>query len=367
MVKDIPATWHPFYTTQGFVITALAFASSARLMSKKSEANLNNSRANLTVIAITLMSSANYANAQTLNSVDAFGGTFSFGVGAKYVSTEVATGIGIVDNHASFLFIQDVENGAALDDFGFSTRLQLDKPIDIGGVERSFSLGLNYVAAETSNSIVTDGTFIDVLPVDGSLSPGNVGDGTFSYDIKVEQVDIFSTVGTGTIGAFATSLGAMISHRDTALNVSSDSIVPYTLNQNIQTGGIGPVFSAVSSKPLRGGWRLETEFRLGLLYTNGKLESQQSGLGFYSQNDRKSNISGYGDIALSAKYTTEAGADIALFGGFSIRNDSFKAVNPRSGPGIIAIDSTSYQPTPSFLETAVQSSAAIGFDVSFTF
>lgn len=100
-------------------------------------------------------------------------GAFSLGVSAVYIDQDITNGLGMVDN-GGFVFLQNVEDGARLDDIGARTALDflsntriLDRP--------GFVFGhVGILNAEGQEKYTGISRVIDLLPIDGSLSPGGL-------------------------------------------------------------------------------------------------------------------------------------------------------------------------------------------------
>jgi hypothetical protein len=229
-------------------------------------------------------------------------------------------------------------------------------------------------------TIDSDGTFTDVLPINGGSSAGvftsnsanaNAGDIATS-DISIDYSRITGALGLGgaSNGPVQLAYGVLASKSNLELvsSVSLDS-QPGTadLDETVDGWSAGPMLALSTSKPLSDKLTGTLKGRLALLYASANLDAKQTASnhlgGGLEVTDDANALAGLAEVDLGLSLAASDKLSFSLSVGGGVRNDYFSIVNPRSAAGEDANnaggDGTAYNPGPASLEQAVMWNANV--------
>lgn len=182
------------------------------------------------------------------------------------------------------------------------------------------------------------------------------------------RVDSSAGVGFGEVEKFRFGIGLFGSVSETELEARLDGVPDYRLAEQFQSQSVGPMLLASYDHHFSENFSVGITGRAAALYVNGELDAtQSSATGTFDVSDRQQTLGFFSDLQLDATYRLSQRLALSLFGGVSLRDDTFEIRNPRSGPGIRANDPTSYNPGPAHLEQTRQFEAFAGLKISLKF
>ena len=314
--------------------------------------------------------------------------TPAFTFGATVPNIKTVNGLGTAIDFNTFVFVGHGEDHSQKIDFltpTISTKFLTGN----GGFELTFLKG-----ASDNESIILDGSlvanasFMDIIPVDGTISPGafrrTVESSVLSLNQSIEKANIVYFTELNSIpenlnflAQFNPEIGIMINR--TSYEISVDDSVnesQYHLDEKVTSKSIGPVLSLYKEKNLND---VNTKLILGskfaLLATNEILQANQSGVlentnavQNYSANDKSNHLSGMFKLTAGITKKTEQGSSFYILGAVDIANDVSSIKNPRCVAGQdcnTAAYAASQRSAHLVRQTAISPSLTIGFKKKF--
>lgn len=296
---------------------------------------------------------------------------FSVYFGGTYLSQPVVNGLGAVIDDGPYDFIAQPDNGFDLSGLGI-----------VGGLEfwGRLYLGAEFTWAGDSAASVLElpagppTPYLDTLPIDGSTSPGAiVSGGGAAIDVTSDANFIRFSKSLGyvlpTTGPrVAIGLYGSFSRLDFNAQFAEQGGTDYMLlDETVRAYSVGPMVALRQEFQLGPNASAYLQGRAAILYSHGALDAYQeaSNIGTpLTVTDTHSNLAGLVEMRVGVDLMTAGNATIGLFAGASVRNDTYRIVNPRSGPGLNASNPASYNPGPAHILPTWQWGANVGITLS---
>ncbi len=293
------------------------------------------------------------------------GRSFSVWLGGSLLSAPVANGLGTVGDAGSFLFLQQTDTGVALPTLGLTGGvagwLPTEQFLVFGQIDGDLAHGTN----SYQTTIGQNGTYVDVLPLNGQPSPGAIlsglPTGTLINDsTTVDYGRITAAIGAGMPGqgAFKWGAGVIVSLANTHLQstVSDVTGLNYVkLDETVSMQSAGPMLTGQWDTAVGEKTSVALGGRVGLLLARGDLTasemSTRTGTNATSSATATRNaLAGLAEINGTVAYAVSDAVSLSLTGGLGVRNDYFSIVNPRSSSGLTASNPASYNPGAASLQ-----------------
>ena len=312
-----------------------------------------------------------------------------------YTDTDVANGLGSVNNVNTFLFVSQSDNGATLDEWGEALELNFDNLHHFTFADDDYSVGAAFGAELFESKVrsnkslpigpgATNG-YVDTLPIDGSISPGAIfsftGSGAAKNRYTVESRRIYTDVRvTKEInsnfrisGSLYSSLSKLtlesgVFDPNDDLNDNPDRI---TLDQRVDSYSLGPFIILQTNYQINEKMHVFLDTKAGILFSHGKVKANQESVGnvpgIYKTDDKSDDVAGFGSLECGLVFQINDSSAVSVSGGAEYRNDSYEIINPRSSDGIDANDPSSFGNKSSYIEQVDQINLYGGIEYTHRF
>lgn len=310
--------------------------------------------------------------------------------GPAYFDMDAVNGLGAAIDDVAFVFIRQPDSGFDFSSLGVKGAVGVVQPIKDTDKRIIARVDAAHVKDDDNLSVtLTGGEFLDILPIDGTVSPGEIASagasGTASGSVDGRFYRVGALMGVGKafdndkrhalvgIGLYGTLGQLKIESR---MDAVLRGVIPagfISLDEKSKIWAVGPVLMGEVALPVSDHVAFTLGGRVGGLYSSGRLSAVQSakslgGTPFsYSAGDKDSGFAYMGELKAGFDFKVSDSVTLSLFGSGEGRNDYYKIKNPRSGPGLDANNAASYHPGPARLDQDVQFIASVGAAAKIAF